>query len=102
MHTEQGLGDTFQFIRYADLIKLCGGVVLVRAPKTLLRILRLCPYIDGLFAEGGELPEFDVYAPLLSLPRIFKTELESVPGGAAISFCGAGTRCSLAAGTRVH
>ena len=43
--------------------------------------MRLCPYIDGLFAEGGELPAFDAHLPLLSLPYVFETKLDTIPAG---------------------
>src|SRR5437899_13084387 len=35
--------------------------------------------MDRLAAAGSELPPFDVQAPLLSLPRILRTELDTVP-----------------------
>src|SRR5437660_2350851 len=36
LHTEQGLGDTLHFIRYAPLVKQQGGTVWVQCQKTLL------------------------------------------------------------------
>lgn len=81
LHTEQGLGDTFQFVRYARLVKQLGAEVLIRAPGPLLKMLRLCPYLSGVFLEGGELPDFDFHIPLLSLPRKFNTTLETIPSG---------------------
>jgi hypothetical protein len=45
----------------------------------LLRVLANAPGIDQLIGTGDELPAFDVYAPLLSLPRIFQTTLETIP-----------------------
>ncbi len=81
LHSEQGLGDTLQFIRYARLVKERGGTVLLRAPKPLLRFLQQCPYLDGVFPDGGELPDFDLQVPLLSLPKIFGTTLTTVPAG---------------------
>ena len=30
--------------------------------------------------RGDDLPEFDVQTPLMSLPRIFKTDLNTIPG----------------------
>jgi tetratricopeptide (TPR) repeat protein len=79
LHSEQGLGDTFQFIRYTKLVKERGGVVVIRCPKPLTQILRRCPWIDQLCIEGAELPDFDVHLPLLSLPWIFRTTLADVP-----------------------
>jgi tetratricopeptide (TPR) repeat protein len=79
LHVEQGLGDTLQFIRYAALVKERGGVVLVEAPKRLAPLLSRCPGIDRLVERGTPLPVFDVEAPLLSLPAIFRTTPQTVP-----------------------
>lgn len=79
LHAEQGLGDTIQFIRYAPLVQQRGGVVLVEAPARLLPLLTRCPGIDRLTARGAPLPEFDVEAPLLSLPALLHTTLDTVP-----------------------
>jgi tetratricopeptide (TPR) repeat protein len=76
---EQGLGDTFQFIRYAQLVRQRGARVYVRAPRSLHALLSRTPGIDRLFAEDEELPRFDCHAPLASLPRLFATTLDSVP-----------------------
>jgi hypothetical protein len=38
------------------------------------------PEIAQVFCGSANLPEFDVHAPLMSLPRIFKTKLDSIPG----------------------
>jgi Flp pilus assembly protein TadD len=79
LHAEQGLGDTLQFIRYAPLVKSQGGTVVAACQRPLLGILETCPGIDRLVAKDSPLPEFDVHAPLLSLPRLLGTTLENVP-----------------------
>ncbi len=76
---EQGLGDTLQFIRYAPLVKQRGGTVIVACQQALLALLSGCAGIDRLVAHEGTLPDHDVYATLLSLPRIFGTTLETIP-----------------------
>jgi tetratricopeptide (TPR) repeat protein len=80
IHAEQGLGDTFQFLCYLPLVKAQGGTVIVEVQKPLLRLLANVPGIDRLIGKGDEWPAFDVHAPLLSLPRIFQTTLETIPG----------------------
>jgi tetratricopeptide (TPR) repeat protein len=79
LHVEQGLGDTLQFIRYAPLLKQGGGTVLVVSPPMLVPLLERCPGIDRLVPQGAALPPFDVQAPLLSLPGILGTTLETIP-----------------------
>jgi tetratricopeptide (TPR) repeat protein len=79
LHSEQGLGDTLNFIRYSPLVQARGGRVVVLAPKSLLPLLASCRGIDQLVAFGEPLPEFDVHAALLSLPRLFGTRPDNVP-----------------------
>jgi tetratricopeptide (TPR) repeat protein len=79
IHAEQGIGDTFQFIRFAALAKARGGAVVVEAPARLHALLNTAAGIDRLVASGGPLPPFATHAPLLSLPLIFGTDLASIP-----------------------
>ena len=79
LHAEQGMGDTMQFIRYAKQVKQRGGQVMVECPEPLIRLLGGVPEIDRLIIQETPLPNFDVHAPLLSLPRILGTTLETVP-----------------------
>jgi tetratricopeptide (TPR) repeat protein len=79
LHAEQGLGDTIQFIRYAALVKQRGCKVIVECQRRLAPLLRSCRGIDLLVPQGDEWPPFDVHAPLLSLPRVFRTTLASIP-----------------------
>ena len=79
LYPEQGFGDILQFIRYAPLVRQRGGRVLVACYKPLVRLLARCPGIDRLVAQDDALPAFDVWAPLLNLPRLCGTTLATVP-----------------------
>jgi tetratricopeptide (TPR) repeat protein len=79
IHTEQGLGDTLQFIRYAPLVRERGGKVILEAPRELMALLSDCPGIDQLIVHGMPLPEFPLHCPLLSLPYLLQTRLDSIP-----------------------
>jgi tetratricopeptide (TPR) repeat protein len=79
LHTEQGIGDTLQFVRYAPLVKRRGGKVVLECQTELVRLLRTCEGVDHVIARGTALPEFDVHAPIMSLPRIFDTTIENLP-----------------------
>lgn len=82
IHSEQGLGDTFQFIRYAQLLKEKYPTVTVIAAvqKPTVDLLKLCPYIDTVVAVNAEeLPAFDFQAPIMSLPYIMQTRINTVP-----------------------
>lgn len=76
---EQGLGDTLQFIRYAPLVRQHGATVLAEVQKPLRQLLGGLAGVDRLLVQGEATPEFDVYAPLLSLPRLLRTTLANVP-----------------------
>ena len=80
LHAEQGLGDTLQFMRYAALVKQRGGRVILECQTPLVRLLENAPGVDAVLAEGSPLPPCDVRAPLLSLPLIFRTALDTIPG----------------------
>jgi tetratricopeptide (TPR) repeat protein len=79
LYAEYGLGDTLQFIRYAALVHERGGSVLVACQPPLVSLLSRCPGIERVLSQEDPLPHFDVYAPLLSLPRILGTSLATVP-----------------------
>jgi Flp pilus assembly protein TadD len=76
---EQGLGDMIHFLRYAALVQRQGGRVIVECPAPLVPLVWTCPGIDILVAQQQALPEFDVQAPMLSLPALLKTSHASVP-----------------------
>jgi tetratricopeptide (TPR) repeat protein len=79
LRPEQGLGDTIQFVRYAELVKKQAATVLVECPRSLARLLASCSGVDVAVVEGEPRPLYDVQCPLLSLPGIFKTSLENIP-----------------------
>jgi len=76
---DHGLGDTLQFVRYASLVRARGGRVILACQQSLARLAMSCPGIEQVIVEGALLPEFEVHAPLMSLPRIVGTTLDSIP-----------------------
>ncbi len=76
---EQGLGDTIQFIRYASLVKQRGGTVVVHCQVSLAKLFANCSHIDRVVPYDTPLPDYDVHAPLMSLPHIFGTTLRTIP-----------------------
>ena len=79
LHPEQGFGDVLQFVRYVPLVASRGARVLLGSPRELVRLLASVPGTTVVATSPGELPSFDVHAPLLSLPRIFGTTLNTIP-----------------------
>jgi hypothetical protein len=79
LNAEQGLGDTLQFIRYAPLVKARGGHVVVQCQNALLSLLSRSSGIDGMAGWGAPPPPHDVWLPLMSLPALFHSTVETIP-----------------------
>jgi tetratricopeptide (TPR) repeat protein len=79
LYSEQGLGDSLQFLRYVPMVQAAGGRVLLDLPANLRRIAAEIPGLAALVNTGHALPHFDCRCPLLSLPLAFATTLETVP-----------------------
>jgi hypothetical protein len=81
LHAEQGAGDTIQFVRYTKLLKQLGARrVVLYCPTSLRTVIETNPDIDQVFCGQEAAPAFDVHAPLMSLPRLFDTDLSNLPG----------------------
>jgi tetratricopeptide (TPR) repeat protein len=83
LHAEQGLGDTIQFCRYATLAAARGGVAILQVQAPVLRLMESLPAARAGQVEiaplGSKPPDFDLECPLLSLPALFGTTIETVP-----------------------
>jgi tetratricopeptide (TPR) repeat protein len=79
IHTEQGLGDTIQFARYAQVLAERGARVVFEAEPALYDLLRTLPGVDTLVRQRDPLPAFDMYCPLMSVPIGCGTTLDSIP-----------------------
>ncbi|MBI1206285.1 MAG: tetratricopeptide repeat protein [Azospirillum sp.] len=79
VHAEQGLGDTLNFVRYLPQVVEAGGQVVVEAQETLHPLIGTLGGKLTLVAPREALPRFDCHIPLMSLPRVFGTTLDTVP-----------------------
>jgi len=77
--SEQGLGDTIQFCRYATLLESRGAHVILSVQAGLCALLKTLSPTVRVVAESEAPPAFDVHCPLLSLPLAFGTTTGSVP-----------------------
>jgi tetratricopeptide (TPR) repeat protein len=84
LHSEQGLGDALQFLRYVPMVQAAGGTVLLSVPPGLQRLA--APLVsDPLFLASDLavtpecLPAFELQCPLMSLPLAFQTTVHSIP-----------------------
>ncbi|HEV2098376.1 MAG TPA: tetratricopeptide repeat-containing glycosyltransferase family protein, partial [Stellaceae bacterium] len=81
VHAEQGFGDALQFVRFVPAVADRGGKVLLEVPKPLVRLARTLQGVSEVIAAGDPLPAFDCHCPLLSLPRVLGTTLNTIPAG---------------------
>lgn len=80
LHTEQGVGDTFNFIRYAPMVAARGGRVMVLCGTDVYRLLSVQHLgVEQWVADGQRVPQFDTHCPLMSLPKVFGTTTETIP-----------------------
>jgi tetratricopeptide (TPR) repeat protein len=80
LHSEQGLGDSIQFMRYVPMVHAAGGKVILNVPSSLGRLAAHLPGVDTLTMDEELLPPLDRHCPLMSLPLAFKTTPDSIPG----------------------
>jgi tetratricopeptide (TPR) repeat protein len=87
LHAEQGLGDTVQFCRYAALVAARGGKVILQVQAPVEGLMRSLAAARAGQVEtavlGAKPPEFDLECPLMSLPAVFGTTVETVPWAGA-------------------
>jgi len=79
LHAEQGLGDTILFARFVEPIVQKGARVILAVQKPLVRLMGGLPGVAEVLAAGDPLPQFDLYAPLGSLPLAFEIVLDTIP-----------------------
>jgi tetratricopeptide (TPR) repeat protein len=79
VQAEQGFGDTLQFARYLPMLQSRAAKVSFRVHQSLLMLMRdNLPGIE-LYGDRGTPAPADCEAALLSLPRLFRTRLETIP-----------------------
>jgi len=83
LHAEQGLGDTIQFCRYATLVAARGGTAILQVREPVKRLVGSLAAVRAGQVEtallGTKSPDFDLECPLMSLPAVFGTTVETVP-----------------------
>ncbi|HEX4320750.1 MAG TPA: tetratricopeptide repeat protein [Acidobacteriaceae bacterium] len=90
LYAEQGLGDTIQFCRYLTLVaqRLTNTNLILEIQPPLTRLLTtLAADIQSthpgltieILSQGDPLPSLTHHCPLMSLPAVFQTTLDTVP-----------------------
>jgi tetratricopeptide (TPR) repeat protein len=79
LFAEQGFGDTIQFARYLPLLAQRGARITLACHKNLVDLLRDVEGVEQCVPMEQPPPPFDAHCPLMSLPLIFKTTLQTIP-----------------------
>jgi tetratricopeptide (TPR) repeat protein len=79
LEPEQGAGDIIQFARYAPLVAAKGARVIMGVTPQLERLFASMKGVDQLVVTGAELPPRDYRIPMMSLPAVFHTDLDTIP-----------------------
>jgi tetratricopeptide (TPR) repeat protein len=87
LHAEQGLGDTIQICRYAAMVAARGGTAILQVQAPVARLMQSLAVVRAGLVETAVLGpgpagtglEFDLECPLMSLPMVFGTTVETVP-----------------------
>tara|TARA_B100001059_G_scaffold1441_1_gene1208 strand:+ start:948 stop:2426 length:1479 start_codon:yes stop_codon:yes gene_type:complete len=69
---EQGIGDSVQFVRYISLIKKSNTKIILLVRKNFINFFKNLKSVDMMVDAYDDLPKFDQYIFLMSLPNIFK------------------------------
>ena len=75
---EQGFGDAIHFIRYLPMVKERVGQVLLKCRAPLRPLFATLPEVDQVIMPRTAV-SYDVHAPLMSMPYIFKTDADTIP-----------------------
>jgi len=76
---EQGHGDMIQFMRYAPLLARRGVRVLLQTYRELASLTQEIEGLEAVVISGAPEPAVDFKTPLLSLPHLFGTTLDTIP-----------------------
>ncbi|MBI9072785.1 MAG: tetratricopeptide repeat protein [Melioribacteraceae bacterium] len=82
IYSNQGFGDTIQFIRYLPKVQELGAKVIFECQRELFDLLEPLGFWSEIVAMNFDLSvtsEYDYHIPLLSLPLIFETEVSTIP-----------------------
>ena len=75
---EYGIGDALQFVRYLPMVVARGGSVLLQVQPAIAALLRPMPDVTVL-GRHEPVRHYDLQLPLMDLPRIFGTALDTIP-----------------------
>ena len=83
--SDEGLGDTIQFVRYVPWLAERGARVILAVQDPLLELLRDVRGVSECIPVSSltKIPDFELHCPISSLPLAFGTRLHTIPSAAS-------------------
>ena len=78
LYTDEGLGDTLQYVRYASMLAARGARIILQVESSIRPLMSAVPGVSQCLSTV-DLPEFDLHCALSDLPLVFRTRLETIP-----------------------
>lgn len=78
VRAEQGFGDAIQFARYLPMIRDAGGSPVLSCAPALVPLMRSMHGVRAV-ASFENVPPYDAWIDQMSLPKIFATDLDTIP-----------------------
>ncbi len=78
VRSEQGFGDNIQFVRYLPMAKERGAKIILATYNPLVELMKTAKGCDVVVSENDSIL-FDVFCPLMELPRIVQTKADTIP-----------------------
>ena len=81
IQSEQGFGDSLQFVRFFPRVAQLGGKILAVVPAELLELFKgqNIPGVEHWLGPNDPAPTFDFHCPMMSLANIFKITSGNIP-----------------------
>ena len=79
LYPDGGLGDAIQFVRYVPMLIEKGARVIVQVPDKLRALMLGAPFAADAISYGERLPPHDFHSPMMRLPLVFGTTLDTIP-----------------------
>ena len=79
LHTEQGFGDLIQYVRFIPQVRERAAMVILECRPGLKSLFTRCVGAEVVIAEGENIPPFDYFTSIASLPGILGITLSTIP-----------------------
>lgn len=76
---EQGIGDTIQFMRFSRELNALGAEITAMVPAGVVPLISGPGVIHRVLAFGSDIPDFDYWTPMMSVPQHLGVTLENLP-----------------------